>query len=361
MRLEEIARLAGVSRSTVSRVVNGDPRVSPAARQRVEAVIRAQNYHPNAAARSLASRRTRILGLLIPHAVGKLFRDPFFPVLIEGVVQACNEADHNVALMMETTEGGATSDRVYQRVIRGRHVDGVIIASSVVEDPIITRLQDDGFPFVLVGRHPQHQVSFVDVDNRGGAHAAVTHLLGHGRRRIGIITGPRNMIASIDRYAGYVTALQEAGFLPEPALTVASDFTRRGGYQAMQQLLAAPGGPPDGVFVASDAMASGALQALRDANLCVPDDVAIVGFDGLEETLVSRPVLSTVVQPIVEAGREAVLALLELMEYPERAPLQRVLPTHLVVRQSCGCMPVHSDEQKGGAAPSASPVEAALA
>jgi LacI family transcriptional regulator len=337
VNLEEIARLAGVSRSTVSRVVNGDRRVSAAARQRVEEVIRATNYHPNAAARSLASRRTRIIGLLIPHAVGVLFRDPFFPVLIQGTVEACNEADYNLTLLMETTDERLASHRVYERVIRGRHVDGVIIASSVVEDPIVARLQQDGFPFVLVGRHPHHKVSYVDVDNRGGAREGVTHLIEHGRRRIAMIAGPRNMIASIDRYAGYVTALQEAGRLPEAGFTIYSDFTRRGGYRAMQELLASPSGVPDAVFVASDAMASGALQALRDGGLRVPDDVAVMGFDGFEETLVSLPVLSTVVQPAEDEGRRAVCTLLELIEYPERAPIQRCLTTRLSLRRSCGC------------------------
>jgi LacI family transcriptional regulator len=336
MNLEEVARLAGVSRSTVSRVVNGDPRVSDEARARVQQIIDAHNYHPNAAARSLASRRTRIIGLLIPHAVGQIFRDPFFPVLVQGAVEACNETDYNLTMLMETAVDGIASDRVYQRVVRGRHVDGLVIASSVVEDPIIAHLQRDGFPFVLVGRHPRHEVSFVDVDNRSAAREAVAHLLGHGYRRIGMIAGPRNMIASIDRYAGYVTALQEDGRLPEPALTVYSNFTRRGGYRAINELLAA-GERPDAVFVASDAMASGALQALRDAGLRVPDDVAVMGFDGLEETLVSRSILSTVVQPTADEGREAVRTLLQLIEQPDRPPIQRYLPTQLALRRSCGC------------------------
>ena len=338
MNLEEIARLAGVSRSTVSRVVNGDRRVSPAVRQRVEELIRTHNYHPNAAARSLASRRTRIIGLLIPQSVGSLFRDPFFPLLIEGVADACNDADHNLTMLMEAAGEHLASQRVYERVIRGRHVDGVVIAASVVEDPIVARLQEDGFPFVLVGRHPHHQVSYVDVDNRGGAREGVAHLISHGRRRIGMITGPTNMIASIDRYAGYVNALQESGRLPESGLTVYGDFTRRGGYSAMQELIANPAGIPDAVFVASDAMASGALQALRDGGLRVPDDVAVMGFDGFEETLVSQPILSTVVQPASDEGREAVRTLLELIEHPERAPIQRCLPIRLSLRRSCGCL-----------------------
>jgi LacI family transcriptional regulator len=337
MNLEEVARLAGVSRSTVSRVVNGDRRVSDDARARVQAIIDAHDYHPNAAARSLASRRTRIIGLLIPHAVGEIFRDPFFPILVQGAVDACNEADHHLTMLMDTSENG-NADRVYQRVIRGRHVDGLVIASSVVEDPIVARLQGEHFPFVLVGRHPRHEVSFVDVDNRAAAREAVLHLLvEHNCRRIAMIAGPRNMIASIDRYAGYVTALQEEGRLPDPDLTVYSDFTRRGGYRAMNELLANPSGVPDAVFVASDAMASGALQALRDSGLRVPDDIAVMGFDGLEETLVSRSILSTVVQPTIDEGREAVRILLELLDHPGRAPIQRLLPTTLALRRSCGC------------------------
>lgn len=345
VNLEEIGRLAGVSRSTVSRVVNGDRWVSAAARRRVEEVIRDHNYHPHAAARSLASRRTRIIGLLIPHTVGAIFRDPFFPILIQGAIEACNEADQNLTVLMETNAdtdtATATSDRFFRRVIQGRHVDGVVIGSSSVDDPIVAQLQSDGIPFVLVGRHPRHAVSYVDIDNRGAAREAVAHLLDHGHRRIAMIAGHRHRIASIDRYAGYVTALQEAGYLPDPALTAHADFTRRGGYRAMQTILAGAGaaGPPDALFVASDAMAYGALQALREAGLRVPDDVAVMGFDGLEEGLHSLEILSTVVQPTLDEGREAVRVLLELIEHPDRGPIQRQLPTRLSLLRSCGCGP----------------------
>jgi LacI family transcriptional regulator len=337
VNLEEIARIAGVSRSTVSRVVNGDARVSDEARLRVQSVIADYNYHPNAAARSLASRRTRMIGLLVPQGVGTIFNDPFFPRLIQGTVDACNEVDYNLTLLMDTSEDPARADRLYQRIIRGRYLDGVIISSAIVDDPIVDRLQDAGLPYVQIGRHPRREVNFVDLDNRASARDAVAHLVSHGYRRIGMISGSPNLIASIDRYAGYINALQEAGRLADSSLAVHSDFTRRGGYRSMMELLAVRGGPPDAVFVASDTMASGALQALRDSSISVPEDMAIMGFDGLEESTVSRPILSTVVQPIPELGRNAVEALLQLIDHPERAPFQKLLPTHLVLRRSCGC------------------------
>jgi LacI family transcriptional regulator len=348
--LEEIARLAGVSRSTVSRVVNGDRRVSEAARARVQAVIDRHHYHPHAAARSLASRRTRVLGLLVSQSVGGLFTDPFYPILVQGTADACNAADHNLTMLMDTSQDGSAVEQLYQRVIRGRHVDGLILACHAVDDPLVPRLQEDRIPFVLVGRHPGAAVSFVDVDSRAAARDAVGHLLGHGRRRIAMICGPPNLIAAIDRHAGYVTALQEAAVPPEPSRVVFTDFTQRGGYSAMRGLLER-NHHPDAVFAASDALAFGAMSAIQERGLRIPDDVAVMGFDGLAEGADSQPPLSTVTQPVGDLGREAVRALLALIEQPEGAPRQRFLPTRLTPRRSCGCALARVEGRRGGAKP----------
>ncbi|WP_273843065.1 LacI family DNA-binding transcriptional regulator [Rubrobacter calidifluminis] len=336
MNLEDIARRAGVSRSTVSRVVNGDARVSDEVRRRVQAVIQEHGYHPNAAARSLASRRTRIFGLLIPRAVGSVFSDPFFPRLIEGAVGACNEADHNLMLLMDTTEDQRNIERLYQRVIRGRHLDGIVIASSVVDDPVVARLCEDDFPFVLVGRHPHHpEISFVDVNNREAARQAVAHLLQHGRRRIAKICGPANVIPAIDRYGGYVSALLDAGLMPDQNLVRHSDFTSSGGYRAMRSLLPHH---PDAVFCANDPMAFGALRALHEAGLRTPEDVAVIGFDGLEEGESTTPPLSTVFQDTRALGREAVRTLLDITERSrDGGGIRRLLTARLLLRRSCGC------------------------
>lgn len=336
MDLAAIARLAGVSRSTASRVINGDRRVSPAVRARVEAIIRAHDYHPHSAARSLASRRTRIVGLLIPNPVATIFGDPFFARLIQGAIEACNAADHSLLLLMDPSADPAVADRLYRRVIRGRHLDGVVIASSVVEDPIVERLQAAAFPFVLIGRHPERAVNVVDVDNRAAARAAVAHLLAHGCRRVGLIAGPPNMIAAIDRAAGYAEALAAAGLLVATDLVVHSEFTRGGGYRAARALLdRSP--PPDALFVASDTMAAGALAALQETGRRVPADMAVFGFDDLDATDGAPSDLSTVAQPIADLGHAAVDRLLHLLAAPEQPPTTRLLPTRLVLRRSCGC------------------------
>ena len=347
MTLEEIARIAGVSRSTVSRVINGDRRVSDAARNRVQKVIRDHDYHPHAAARSLASRRMRVLGLLVTKSVGGLFTDPFYPILIQGAADACNATDHTLTMLMDTSSDGHAVDQLYRRIIRGRHVDGVILACQTVGDPIVPRLQADGIPFVLVGRHPGAQVSFVDVDSRGAAQRAVAHLLGHGYSRIAMICGPPHLIASIDRHAGYVTALQEAAVPPEPSRVIFADFTQRGGHRAMQRVIQSATDFPEAVFAASDAMAFGVMAAIHEAGLRVPNDIAVMGFDGLPEGEDTQPPLSTVTQPVSDLGREAVRMLLSLIEGPDRAPIQQFLPTELTVRRSCGCAVAAVDEGGG--------------
>jgi len=339
VNLEEVARLAGVSRSTVSRVINDDARVSDPVRSRVQGIIHQHNYHPNAAARSLASSRTRILGMLIPRPVGAIFHDHFFAILIQTVINACNAREHNLMLLMDTSDDPAVTERLYRRVIRGRHLDGVIIASSVVDDPIVAILDKQPFPVVHIGRHPEFDVCHVDVDNRAAACQAVLHLVGHGFTRIGFIGGTPNLIASIDRRRGYHDALQEAGLAVDPSIEAIGDFSEPVAYDAMLRLIDHPCGPPEAVFCASDPMALAAMRATRDRNLRVPADIAFFGFDGFDRDRVDLPTLSTVVQPIHELGRGAVELLLNQIEDPFSSPGHRILNTELAIRQSCGCAP----------------------
>ena len=331
--------MAGVSRSTVSRVVNGDARVSPDARARVDAAIAASGYVPHAAARSLASNRTRILGLLIPGAVGFIFSDPYFPKLVQGVVDACNAADYGMMLMMEPADDPVAAERIYRRVIRGHHLDGVIVTTSLVGDRLLERLAADELPAVLIGRHLSlPRLTTVDVDNRGAASRAVQHLLSHGHRRVAHISGPLDIMAAIDRADGYRDALAAAAIPLDDSIVIPCDFTEASGRDAMRRLLAHPDGRPDAVFCGSDTMAAGALRAIAEFGLSAPRDIAVMGFDGLEQHAVSFPHLSTVVQPIPELGRSAVGALLGRIAAPDHPPAQLVLPTRLALRGSCGCL-----------------------
>jgi LacI family transcriptional regulator len=331
MNLEQIAKLSGVSRSTVSRVVNNDPNVSVVTREKVLQVVKRVNYTPNAAARGLAAGCTHVLGLVIPMGVSTLFTDPYFPVLIQGVSSACNMREYSVMLWLAEPE---YERRQIRQIMYSGLVDGVIISSMLLNDSLVQALAEGDLPFMLVGRHPTDtRVSYVDADNIGGACEAVTHLLRLGRTRVATITGPQNMIAGADRLAGYNAALRDRGLLSDPSLIAEGDFTETGGYRAMQQLLARR---PDAVFAASDIMAVGALRALREASLRVPEDVAVVGFDDLPQAARTEPALTTVRQPVYRLGAMAVDSVLDLLEHQSSFPRRIVLPTELVVRSSCG-------------------------
>lgn len=333
LTLEDIARQAGVSRSTVSRVVNEFPNVSEEVRRRVLDVIQQTGYHPNAAARALASQRSWTLGLVLPQSVSQFFTDPYYPHLTKGIAQACNQRNYTLALfLVDTLED---EKKILTRVSRNGFLDGVLIQSGHHGDQqIIGRLVDVEIPQVVVGRpFRSDNVSYVDIDNVSASYNAVTHLVRLGYRRIATVTGPAQGAVGIDRKTGYTKALTERGYPLDESLIAEGDFTENGGYYAMKKLLPAK---PDAVFAASDIMAIGAMRAAREAGLQIPGDIAFVGFDDLPIATLSGVQLTTIRQPVVQHGIRAVELLIDIINNGIHPPRHIILDTELIIRDSCG-------------------------
>jgi len=332
LTLEDIGELAGVSRSTVSRVVNDHPNVSDDVRERVLEVIQATGYHPNVAARTLASHRSWMIGLVLPHSVSAFFADPYFPRLAQGIAQACNQYEYTLGLFLVGSK--EDEEKIYPRISRKGFLDGILIQAGQIGDQLIDRLIDTSLPLVVVGRPFQTEnVSFIDIDNNVSAYNAVSHLIRLGCKRIGTIAGLPGSTVSIDRKDGYLKALAERGRSVDESLIVDSDFTEAGGYFAMQQILHAQ---PDAIFAASDLMAIGAMRAVRDAGLKIPQDIAFVGFDDIPPATQHDPQLTTVRQPIIQFGINAVEILIDLIENGVKPARRIILDTELVIRDSCG-------------------------
>jgi DNA-binding LacI/PurR family transcriptional regulator len=330
--LEQVAALAGVSRATVSRVVNGSPGVSPVVRAQVERAVAKLGYVPNRAARSLVTRRADSVALVVSEPHARFFSEPFFAGMVRGVSGAL--AATGVQLLLLIARDLPDRGRL-ERYVVGGHVDGVLLASVHGDDPLPATLERAGVPAVLVGRGVDRGglTSYVDADNRGGARAAVAHLASRGRRRIATITGPLDMGVGLDRLDGYRDGLAAAGLDPGPGLVEPGDFTEEGGAAATARLLDRPGPPFDAIFAASDLMAAGALRALRAAGRRVPEDVAVVGFEDSAVARYAQPPLTTVRQPIEEMGRQATRLLLAKVA-GEAGGMHLILDTELVERAS---------------------------
>lgn len=325
--LEGVAARAGVSRATVSRVVNGQTTVAPDIRDAVLRAIDELGYLPNPAARSLVTQRTDSIALVVSEPPTRVFsEDPMFATAIRSASVELEAADKQVVLMLASS---AKSHARVERYIAGGHVDGVMLISMHGADPLPTALSRLRVPVVSYGR-PAVPVSipYVDNDNIGGAEAAVRHLVESGRRRIATIAGPQDMIGGQDRLTGYRNILRDSD---RRAIVAVGDFTRESGAVAMRRLL---GDDPDldAVFVANDLMAVGALQSLRLAGRRVPDDVAVVGFDDIEAAKYTEPPLTTVRHPVAEQAVAMVQLLLGLFTGGSAEPI--ILPTELVVRES---------------------------
>lgn len=328
--LEQVAALAGTSRATVSRVVNNNPKVSQAVRLAVERAVDELGYAPNRAARSLVTRRSDSIGLVVAESEQRVFGEPFFATLVRGASDALSGTDIQLILLLNRS--GEERSRV-QRFLAS-HVDGVLLVSAHADDPMLEQLAAGTIPAVLAGR-PLRATSlpYVDVDNVTGAQLAVAHLAERGRRRIATIAGPQDMAPGTDRLVGFRKGLQAVGQTPDEELVAFGDFSGDSGEAAAGRLLEAR--PDiDAIFAASDLMAIGAIQELGRRGLRVPEDVGVVGFDDSVIAETTRPGLTSVHQPVGDLGRQMIVRVRELMDGLGPVPEATVLPTRLVVRES---------------------------
>jgi len=326
--LEMVAAAAGVSRATVSRVVNGSPKVRPDVQALVQTAIDQLHYVPNRAARSLVNRRTQVIALVVPENLTMFFGDPYFAAVMQGITRRLNASDYTLNLLVAASDPGNKTIRY----LRSGNVDGALIVSHHTGDAFVAGIVG-ALPLVFGGRPSIEaaDVYFVDVDNTAGAADATRYLVDAGHRRIGTITGPLDMPAGLDRFIGFRAVMAEAGRALDAVEH--ADFTAAGAALAANRLLdRVP--DLDALFVASDLMAAGVLGVLRARGRAVPDDVAVVGFDDSPSAVSASVPLTTIRQPSEEAGYLMADVLLRLLAGDDTVTRGTILPTAFVRRAS---------------------------
>jgi LacI family transcriptional regulator len=332
---QDIARAAGVSRTTVSLVLNSklDTGISAQTRAKVVETAAMLGYVPNSAARMLVSGRSRTLGLVLAHGDLMSF-DAFAPPLMFGISRICNERGYR--LLVEAVEGDHRRNG-YLDLVKSKSIDALIVLNSSAEDEGLNRLIDSDFPVLLFGSIGHPKENSVRSGTERAAEQITRYLLDLGHRRIAHITyAPKRYTGSMERLQAYKRALDKAGARFDEKLVAFGDFSAESGYRGMQEILGRQRKPSTALFAGNDTIALGAIAALRDAGLSVPDDVAVVGFDDLPIASYCQPPLTTVdTQPIVQ-GEQAALAALELLEGRKVGTWRCKLPLKLVIRESCG-------------------------
>ena len=329
----DVARLAGVSLATVSRVLNQYPHVRPKTREQVVAAMRSLNYQPNLMATALMTGHTRTVGLLVSD-----ISNPFFGEICRGVEDAA--AGKGLSVIICNTDEREEREAQQTALLRQKGVDGVIFASAYVGDHNLAQLQEHGIPIVLVSRGVEGPaVDTIGVDDFTGGYQAARHLLSLGHRLIAHLTGPLNTRPGLHRKKGFEAALEEAGVAVNPDWVLPGSFSLESGLIRTLELLAVPGERPTAIVAGNDLIAIGAMRVLRQRGLRVPEDVSIVGYDRTTLAEIVDPELTSVAQPMQEMGRRALEMLLEVVTGRRSEPLQVVLPPRLVLGHSTGPVP----------------------
>jgi LacI family transcriptional regulator len=327
--ITDVARKAGVSTSTVSHVINETRYVSDEVKQRVRTAMKDLNYQPNVIARSLRTRETQTVGVVVSDIT-----NPFFTSIVRAIEDEVLKQGYNIILC--DTDEKPEREQVYLRLLMGRRVDGLIVAPSSGNADLLQLAIESGYPTVLLDRSiPGLDADVVLSDNEGGAFDAVSYLIGIGHRRIGIIAGRLEVSTGADRMAGYVRAIKAHGIPVDESLIEVAQFKREIAYEKTREMLARSE-PPTALFVCNNAMTAGAMAAIKAAGKKVPKDISVVGFDDSEWAALMDPPLTVVAQPIVELGtRAAQLLMRRISGGRVKTPRAIVLKPELIVRGSC--------------------------
>jgi LacI family transcriptional regulator len=325
--IKDVARRAGVSTMTVSRVINNSDYISQETRERVEQAIAELDYLPNALARSLRFKQTKTIALVLTDIA-----NPFFIGVLRGVEDAA--VSHGFSVLFCNTDESEQVERDYLSILMQKQVDGVLLVPASAHSEAAAQLRVRGVPIVAIDRRMRTPVDTVRGDSERAAHALTRHLIELGHRRIAAITGPTDVSTANDRLVGYGRALAEVGIPINPDLICVDDFMTEGGYRSTQRLLRAPV-RPTAIFAGNNFIAFGAFRALREAGLSVPDDLSLVTFDDIPSSWLMSPFLTTANQPAYEIGQRATeLLIARLNGEADAAPREIVLPAELIIRRS---------------------------
>ncbi|MBW7475122.1 LacI family transcriptional regulator [Paenibacillus oenotherae] len=330
--IKDIAKIAGVSPSTVSRVVSNHPRISHETSRKVKAIMEELGYHPNIMAKSLVSKTTQTLGILLPRPAEELFRNEFFGELLRGIVTQATSAGYDTLITTVTKDTDELM--AISRLVRGQRVDGILLLSSRTSDPIIGFLQENKFPFVLIGRSDEFpDVLSIDNNNIQAAQDATNHLIRQGHTRIGFINGPSNLVVAQDRLEGYHKALSDANLSTRPEWITSVDMIQESGFRAMSGYMNQPE-RPSALVVFDDAIAFGVLRGLTELGYNVPDDISLISFNNNPLSELASTPISSVDIGIYHLGYTASQSLLRAAQGKPLPENQLILPHRLVVRQS---------------------------
>ena len=332
--IKDVAKLANVNPSTVSRVIANNPRISEKTKRVVREAMEQLGYHPNLNARSLVNRNTQTLGIIMPSSAEKAFQNPFFAEVLRGISSKANEQGY--AIYMST---GSTEEEIYQGVVnmvQGRRVDGVIQLYSRVDDLIMNYLYEEKFPFVVIGKPSNHsdKINYVDNDNIQAGFETTNYLIQLGHQNIAFVGGSLDLVVTKDRLEGYKKALMQAGVEVREEYLVQEEFLKEGGQEAVVELFSLPE-PPTALVVIDDIMAFGVLSQLHEKGIHVPENVSVVSFNNVMVAEYARPSLTSVEIHIHQLGVEAVQCLVDHIREPKKSAKHVLVPHEIIVRDSC--------------------------